>query len=379
MLVLLLTGASEHPSAGSARHGDRQSPAPVGIVSAIPVEQAAVLARMDVKRHVDIDGYRFYVGTMRGRPVVSVASGSLDSGAELATWILNKTFRPRATLFSGTAGSQNARVHIGDVVLSGYVVDKEAVHYRRDNRQEPYPAMEMHVTENTNLEGAVIDGYGKRYPTPSDAANFDAEAQPVDRNWVYIKALAATRDLVRAAADRGPGSSGGETADQGPAPSAPPGGRVLVGTVGEGPVWTENLDWIEAQNMLYQSDAEENEGAGFAFANATAGVPWLVVRGISDSPWHPDVYRGGLAARRAAEVCADVVARLPARVSRAAVGPGDLDPVANARRAGYLIADQVRYDVGPVTEVTYPGPHGPIRLSERRLRELRRQYERSPG
>ncbi|MEU6083991.1 hypothetical protein [Streptomyces sp. NPDC047108] len=348
-------------------------------MSAIPVEQAAVLARMDVERHVDIDGFRFYVGTMRGRPVVSVASGSLDSGAQLATWILNKTFRPRATLFSGTAGSQNARIGIGDVVLGGYVVDKEAIHYRRDNRQEPYPAMEFHVTEDTDLEGAVIDGYGKRYATPSEAADFDAEAQPVDKNWVYVEALAAGRDLVRAAADSRPGSSGGgDASHRRPALPGPPRGRVLVGTVGEGPVWTENLDWIEAQNMLYQSDAEENEGAGFAFANAAAGVPWLVVRGISDSPWHPDVYRGGLASRRAADVCADVVARLPARVSRAAVRPSDLDRMANARRAGYLIADQVRYDVGPVTEVAYPGRHGRVRLSERRLQELRRQYERSP-
>ncbi|MFG2196116.1 hypothetical protein [Streptomyces sp. NPDC048639] len=352
-------------------------------MSAIPVEEAAVLARMDVDRQVDIDGYRFTVGAMEGRPVVSVASGSMDSGAELATWILNKTFHPRATLFSGTAGSQNAGIGVGDVVLGGYVVDKEAIHYRRDNRQVPYPGMEIHITGTTNLEGAVIDGYGKEYATPEEARDFDAEAQPVDRNWVYVKALAGSRELVRAAgagAHENVGRPKRAAAPENPrrrgAVSRPAPGSVVIGTVGEGPVWTENLDWIEAQNMLYQSDAEENEGAGFAFANAVSGVPWLVVRGISDTPWHPDIYRGVLASRRAAEVCARIVRHLPARVGRAPVRMTDLSPTANARKAGYLIADQVRYDVGPVTEVTYTGPHGRTRLSERALSTLRRPYQR---
>ena len=36
--------------------------------------------------------------------------------------------------------------------------------------------------------------------------------------------------------------------------------------------------------MLFQSDAEENEGSGFAFANAELGVPWIILRGILDRP-----------------------------------------------------------------------------------------------
>ena len=32
--------------------------------------------------------------------------------------------------------------------------------------------------------------------------------------------------------------------------------------------------WLAAQNFLYQTDAEENEGTGFAFSNVQLGVPW---------------------------------------------------------------------------------------------------------
>jgi adenosylhomocysteine nucleosidase len=61
--------------------------------------------------------------------------------------------------------------------------------------------------------------------------------------------------------------------------------KVIAGVIGQADVWTEPLSWIEAQNMLYQTDAEENEGNGFAFTNAQLDVPWLLVRGISDSVW----------------------------------------------------------------------------------------------
>jgi hypothetical protein len=40
-------------------------------------------------------------------------------------------------------------------------------------------------------------------------------------------------------------------------------------------------------------------------------------------------------------------------VAKAAVTFDDLSPVSNARRAGYVVADQAFVEVGPVTKVTY--------------------------
>ena len=72
--------------------------------------------------------------------------------------------------------------------------------------------------------------------------------------------------------------------------------------IGQAPVWTEPLSVTAAQNLLYQNDTEENEGTGFAFANAQLGVPWLLVRGVSDSVWYPDAYDGVLGSQHAAAV-----------------------------------------------------------------------------
>jgi adenosylhomocysteine nucleosidase len=92
----------------------------------------------------------------------------------------------------------------------------------------------------------------------------------------------------------------------------------------------------EIQNALYESDTGENEGMGFAYANAQLGVDWLIIRGISDSPWYPNAYEGVLAADRAAAVGVAVVEHLPAHISRNPTPFSLLSPQSNAARAGYF-------------------------------------------
>ncbi len=127
--------------------------------------------------------------------------------------------------------------------------------------------------------------------------------------------------------------------------------------------------------MLYQTDAEENEGTGFAYANAQAGVPWTLVRGISDTPWYPNAYDPTAASQHAASVVAYLVAHLPASVSHAPVTMADLSPLANARKAGYLIANDAYFTTSPVTKVAYTGPHGaPTTLTGPALAALESEY-----
>jgi adenosylhomocysteine nucleosidase len=152
--------------------------------------------------------------------------------------------------------------------------------------------------------------------------------------------------------------------------------KVVVGTVGQANVWTEPLSWIEAQNMLFQTDAEENEGSGFAFANAAAGVPWMLVRGISDTPWFPNAYDADLAADRAAAVVEYLVARLPATFSKAPVTMANLSPLANAREAGYLVAGQAYFNVTPVSKVIYTSAAGKtVTLTGKFLANLTKEYK----
>jgi nucleoside phosphorylase len=139
----LAPSASQHDA---STRGMSSREAPVGIVSADPEEQAAILAKMKHVRSVEKDGYVYYVGTMDGQPVVDTAAGEMDETAELATWILDTTFHPRATVFTGTSGAQNAGINVGDVVLSGYVVDKSQI-----PRPPPHPPAHLPIPLHRRL------------------------------------------------------------------------------------------------------------------------------------------------------------------------------------------------------------------------------------
>lgn len=381
-MVALVAAAAAAVAAVSASAGTprpRARVAPVGIVSADATEQAEILSQMHVDRRVAVAGYTYYVGTLGGQPVVDVASGEIDETAELATWVLDSTFRPRATIFSGTAGAMNASVNVGDVVLSGFVVDKSNIHYHLGGYQTKYEGTEIHNVGSVNIAGAIIDGYGDTYPTPENASTYPNRPHGKDRTWVYLDALAATKQLVRIAARTAVGSITKADATGNSSASGSVNNKVVVGTVGQAPVWTTPLRWIEAQNMIYQSDAEENEGTGFAFANAAAGVPWMLIRGIADSAWYPRAYDGTLASARAAKVVAFLIARIPMKVARVPVTVRDLSLIANARRAGYLIADKAFFHLGPVTKVTFTS-HGTTKtLTGASLATLKAQYSYRAG
>ncbi|HZA89302.1 MAG TPA: hypothetical protein VE401_03640 [Solirubrobacterales bacterium] len=65
----------------------------------------------------------------------------------------------------------------------------------------------------------------------------------------------------------------------------------------------------------------------------------------------------------------------PSNVAKAAVTFDDLSPVSNARRAGYVVADQAFVEVGPVTKVTYTDQKGKQQtVSGSALAKLRRAY-----
>lgn len=382
--ALFLPGAAlgHTRAAGSNTRAATKAEAPIGIVDAFGVEQAPILAEMHVTGHRDVDGYRFWLGTIDGHAVVDVASGEVDETAELATYLLDTTFHPRATLFSGTAGAQNADVHVGDVVVSGFVVDKSSIHYYLGGYQDGYSGEELPVTKATDVRGAVVDGYGTPLPTPSDAKTYGYGPSTTTKSWEYVGAYSSPHQLVSTAL-KSSNLLGTTTIADATGDSSRKGtitNKVVAGVIGQADVWTEPLSWIEAQNMLYPTDAEENEGSGFAFANSQLGVPWMLVRGISDSVWYPNAYDGIISSDHAAIVVRYLVDHLPATISKTPTTLGELSHIANAVQAGYLIAQRAYYKVSAVGKVVYTNSHGKtITLVGTALKKLEEEYTYGAG
>ncbi len=384
LAVLVVVGfagfAYEYASAsstGSARNATSlaDSTPRIGIVNTYGGEQAPILAAMKVQSTVNVSAFTFYLGTLGGRNVVNVRSGMQTYSAELATYLMDTHFNVTANILCGEAGSANVDVHVGDVVVSAFVVDKQNVHYygtipantsadyQGPYYQGPYD-FEMVAQPTSFYNSSYIAGYDEAPPTPQDAANYNSPTFPYlnSTNNVMMTYLPASAGLDEIAA----GASGalsptpmsyvtGNYSAAGTEPS-----RVMVGVSGESNVWTEPLAWNAAQNALYQTDSEANEGMGFAYANAQAGVPWIIVRGISDSPWYPNTYAGVWANVGAANVTTYIVSHFTSSNLDRTATMKTLSPDANAATHGYIVAQAAYYTINNATEVQYVAQNGQL-------------------
>lgn len=318
----------------------------IAIVSPMAMEQAPVLAAMAKPIRYQKDGYVFWLGTLNGVPVLSVRSGEKEYAAEMAATVTDTLFPIKAAILEGTAGSRNPYVHVGDVVVGAMVVDKSTIHYHNRGFQSPYSGVEMRTTAQSLISHARVGGSGAAGPTPKDAGTYGDGQGAHSPHYEYVESLAASAPLV-ALALKAPATS------HGPVPES-----LFSGVIGSANQWTEPLAALAAQNALYQTDAGENEGMGFAFANAQLGVPWVIIRGISDSPWTPSVYHGVLAARRAAQASLYLIAHWPRQNLRPTATLSMLSLHANARMHGYLVADKAYYQFSQVTAVQYANASG---------------------
>ena len=252
---------------------------------------------------------------------------------------------------------------MGDVVISAFVADKSNVHYQMPKAKNgdqdgpatkpPYEGVEVHAP--AALEGADINSYDTaRRPRPTPARTI-----------------------------RQYGPRFGPTSATSPAQASAPAGRGdrrdrrrhtgrrhrrldYPGTITKdcrrrdraGAGVDRPLSSIKAQNALYQTDAEENEETGFAYASAAQGIQSLIIRG------YPTPRRS----RMRSTVSSPPTTRprwrsMSSRTSSAAVSAApttfsDLSPASNAAQAGYIVASQADSTVSPVGTVTYTNQQG---------------------
>ncbi len=106
----------------------------IGIIGAMDEEVAALKEKMQIDGVFQRASMEFYKGTLQGKPVVVVRSGIGKVNAGLCTQILIDLFDVKKVINTGIAGSLDARIDIGDIVIS-----TEAVQHDMDATQFGYP------------------------------------------------------------------------------------------------------------------------------------------------------------------------------------------------------------------------------------------------
>ncbi|MBQ2610319.1 MAG: 5'-methylthioadenosine/adenosylhomocysteine nucleosidase [Butyrivibrio sp.] len=197
----------------------------IGIIGAMEVEVATLKSNMTVKNTVKKASMEFYEGTIGNTEVVVVRSGIGKVNAGICVQILIDLFGVTHVINTGIAGSLNADINIGDIVLS-----TDACYHDVD---------------------ITVFGYKKGEIPQIGAAEFKADDE------LRAKAKAS---IKKAAPDIG----------------------VFEGRVCSGDQFISSAEVKDAIIKEHGGLCTEMEGAAIAQASYLNNTPFLIIRAISD-------------------------------------------------------------------------------------------------
>jgi adenosylhomocysteine nucleosidase len=215
---------------------------PIGIMSAMHEELAAVLQALPDEQRVQVASRDFWQGHWHGRPVVAVLSRIGKVAAATTATALIERFGVGQIVFTGVAGGLGPGVKVGDVVLARSFVQHD---------MDASPLFPRHE----------VPLYGRsRFATDADlSASLQQAAQAV---------LADVQRHV------GPDAVG-EFALQSV--------RLHEGLIASGDRFVSTTaECLSLQQSLPEALAVEMEGAAVAQVCADYGVPFAALRTISD-------------------------------------------------------------------------------------------------
>ena len=201
-------------------------PKRIGIISAMQNEIDLLLTEAEIDRTDTVGGVDYHVGTLCGSPVVIAKAGigKILSAAGMAT-MLNR-YDISEVLFTGIAGGVGDETQVLDVVIATELVQHDYGHLK-----------------NSGFEWSEsFDGQGGYYPC-------DAE-------------------LVRQAYDAAVDVVGAE--------------HVFQGVVASGDQFVASEDYVKKLQKDFNAIACEMEGASIALVCQQYGVPFVVIRTMSD-------------------------------------------------------------------------------------------------
>lgn len=204
-------------------------PAPIAILTAIPEEIAAFGEHLERTGEESVAGIRIHLGALDGRRVVLAESGVGKVNGALAASVLLDRFRCGGLIFSGVAGGLDPALAVGDLVVATDVI------------QHDY--------------GAWVDGELEVYragtlPFPEFRGDLGLKADPA----VIAGASIALADEE----------------------------RVNFGTILTGDSYLGCGVTREKLYSRFGAKAIDMESGAVAQVAAAFGVPWLVIRALSD-------------------------------------------------------------------------------------------------
>ncbi len=197
----------------------------IGIIGAMDLEVDALKQEMAVTNVITKAGMEFYEGTLSGADVIVVKCGIGKVNAALCVQVLADIFEVTHVINTGVAGSLNAALDIGDILIS-----RDAIHH------------DMDVT---------IFGYALGEVPQMGTREFPAD----DRLIALAQASCAKVN---------------------------PDIKAMAGRVVSGDQFISSKEVKERLINEFAGDCAEMEGASIAHGAYLNGIPFVIIRAISD-------------------------------------------------------------------------------------------------
>ena len=197
----------------------------IGIIGAMEEEVAVLKQEMDIEETVDYASMQFCKGTLCGKDVVIVRSGIGKVNAAICAQILADKFNVDVLINTGIAGSLDAAIDIGDMVISTDLVEHDM--------------------------DATIFGDPLGQVPRMDTFSFPAEASLIE------KAVAANEEVN-------------------------PDIKTFTGRIVSGDQFVSSAEVKEKLVKNFRAKCTEMEGAAIAHAAYLNKVSCVIIRAISD-------------------------------------------------------------------------------------------------
>ena len=197
----------------------------IGIIGAMELEVEALQKEMALEGVIKKAGMDFFEGALDGVPVVIVRCGIGKVNAALCVQILADEFRVSHVVNTGVAGSLNAQLDIGDILIS-----RDALYHDMD---------------------AAVFGY-----QPGEVPQMGFREFKADEKMM---------NLAKEACEK-----------------VNPDIHVMYGRVVSGDQFISSKEIKERLISEFHGDCAEMEGAAIAHGAYLNGLPFVIIRAISD-------------------------------------------------------------------------------------------------
>ena len=204
----------------------------IGLICAIPQELAALRATLADSHSQEAAHTVFDTGTIDGHDVVLAGSGMGKVNAALVTTLLADRFGCRTVVFSGVAGGLDPALSIGDVVVADLLIQHDAGVLENERVRTYQPG-----------HAPIIN--------PTDRLGYPADPELLARVKERLEGISIPNQIVY--------------------------GTVLSGD--------QYLNCETTRDRLRRElggQAIEMEGGAVAQVCEAFGIPWLVIRALSD-------------------------------------------------------------------------------------------------